>query len=316
MRLRDPRTLQLLGLHALPVVVAGLGWGPAAAALAVLLLALAGMGLRLAATRATARPGAPMRLHTITFSHYVEKVRWCMDRLGVEYEEVPNAGILGVLLTGRTVPALEISPGLTLIGDSPRILRYLWGEYAARLPAGRTAFLAPTPAALELEQFFDGRLGNDVRVWVYARIFARRELTLRSWGIEEPRIPQWQRTLLRFGTPLLRLAVRRMLGVTPARAARALERTRETFDRVDALLADGRRHLGGDALGFADITFASLAALAVLPPEYGGRAISGRRLLIEELDADWRAEVEAFRARPAGRFVLRLYREERLAPAP
>jgi hypothetical protein len=45
------------------------------------------------------------------------------------------------------------------------------------------------------------------------------------------------------------------------------------------------RDLGGDALGFADITFASLAALAVLPPEYGGRAISGRRLLIEELDA-------------------------------
>ena len=42
---------------------------------------------------------APLRLHTITFSHYVEKVRWCMDRLGIPYEEVPNAGILGVLLT-------------------------------------------------------------------------------------------------------------------------------------------------------------------------------------------------------------------------
>ena len=316
MRLRDPRTLQLLALYALPIVVAALGWGPAAAAVSALLLALAGIASRLGATRAAAaRPEAALRLHTITFSHYVEKVRWCLDRLGIAYEEVPNAGILGVLLTGRTVPSLEIPPGLTRIGDSPRILRYLWGEYAGRLPAGRTDFLAPTPVALELERYFDQRLGNDVRVWVYSRIFARRDLTLRSWGIEEPRVPGWQRALLRAGTPLLRFAVRRMLGVHPARAARALERTREAFDRVDALLADGRRYLAGDALSFADITFASLAALAVLPPEYGGRAIDGRRLGIEELEPDWRAEVEAFRARPAGQFVLRLYREERLAAA-
>jgi len=315
-RLRDPRTLQLLALYALPIVVAALGWGPAAAAVSALLLALAGIASRLGATRAAAaRPEAALRLHTITFSHYVEKVRWCLDRLGIAYEEVPNAGILGVLLTGRTVPSLEIPPGLTRIGDSPRILRYLWGEYAGRLPAGRTDFLAPTPVALELERYFDQRLGNDVRVWVYSRIFARRDLTLRSWGIEEPRVPGWQRALLRAGTPLLRFAVRRMLGVTPARAARALERTREAFGRVDTLLADGRRYLAGDAPSFADITFASLAALAVLPPEYGGRAIEGRRLAIEELEPDWRAEVEAFRARPAGQFVLRLYREERLAPA-
>ncbi len=316
MRLRDPRTLELLALYALPIVVAALGWGPAAAAVSALVLALAGIASRLGATRAAAaRPETPLRLHTITFSHYVEKVRWCMDRLGIAYEEVPNAGILGVLLTGRTVPSLEIPPGLTRIGDSPRILRYLWGEYAGRLPAGRTDFLAPTAVALELERYFDQRLGNDVRVWVYSRIFARRDLTLRSWGIEEPRVPGWQRALLRAGTPLLRFAVRRMLGVHPARASRALERTREAFDRVDALLADGRRYLAGDALSFADITFASLAALAVLPPEYAGRAIQGRRLAIEELEPDWRAEVEAFRARPAGQFVLRLYREERLAPA-
>ena len=316
MRLRDPRTLQLLALYALPIVVAALGWGPAAAAVSALVLALAGIASRLGAARAAAaRPETPLRLHTITFSHYVEKVRWCMDRLGIAYEEVPNAGILGVLLTGRTVPSLEIPPGLTRIGDSPRILRYLWGEYAGRLPAGRTDFLAPTPVALELERYFDQRLGNDVRVWVYSRIFARRDLTLRSWGIEEPRVPGWQRALLRAGTPLLRFAVRRMLGVHPARAARALERTREAFGRVDDLLADGRRYLAGDELSFADITFASLAALAVLPPEYGGRAIDGRRLGIEDLEPDWRAEVEAFRARPAGQFVLRLYREERLAVA-
>ena len=317
MRLRDPQRLHQLGLYALPPLVAWLAWGPAAALAASATMALAGMALRLRAMRAAAAQpdAARLRLHSISFSHYVEKVRWCMDRLGLDYEEVPNAGILGVLLTGRTVPSLEVPPGLTRIGDSPRILRYLWGEYCGRLPEERTRFLEPTAAALDLEQKLDRRLGNDVRVWAYSRIFRRRDLTLRSWGIEEPGIPAWQRTLLWTFTPLLRSAVRQMLGVTPSRAVKALERTRQTFDEVDALLADGRRYLLGDSLSFADITFASLAALAVLPPEYAGRSLEGRRLVVEDLDPDWRAEVEAFRRRPAGRFVLRLYREERLGPA-
>jgi len=315
-RLRDPRTLHTLALYALPVAIAALGWGAWAALGTVLLVALAGMAIRLAAMRAAAAGPEPrLRLHSISFSHYTEKVRWCLDRLGVPYDEVPNIGILGVLLTGRTVPMLEVPPGLTRLGDSPRILRYLWGEYAGRLPFERTAFLEPTPATLELEEFFDRRLGNDVRVWVYARVFERRDLMLRTWGVEETSIPGWQRALLQLIAPLLRFAVRRMLGVSDARAAKALQRTRETFDRVDGMLADGRRYLMGETLTFVDLGFASLAALAVLPPEYAGRSLAGRRVAIEDLDAEWRALAEEFRARPAGQFVLRLYRDERLAAA-
>lgn len=311
MRLKDPRALHTLALYLLPVVVAGAHWGVWSALLVSLVMALAGMALRLVAMRRAASAGEPrLRLHTITFSHYSEKVRWCLDRLGVPYDEVPNAGILGVLLTGRTVPWLEVPPGLTRIGDSPRILRYLWGEYAGRLPSQQTWFLEPTATALDLEGRFDRRLGNDVRVWVYGNVLQRRDLTLRSWGLEERNIPAWQRGLLAAVLPALRFAVRRMLGVTPQRAARALEKTRATFDDVDGLLADGRRYLVGDALTFADITFASLGALAVLPPEYPG-GLTGRRLDLADLDPAWRAEVERFRERPAGQFILRLYREER-----
>lgn len=316
MRLGDPRTRHHLALYALPVAVAGAGWGPAAATGAVAIVALLGIAVRLRMTIAAARqPAAPLRLHSNSVSHYTEKVRWCLDRLGVPYEEVMNVGVLGVLVTGRTVPMLEVPPGLTRVGDSPRILRYLWGEFAGRMPFEATGFLEPTPATLEFERDFDRRLGNDVRVWVYARLFERRDLILRGWGLDEPQIPAWQRGLLRFLAPVLRFAVRRMLAVTPARAAQALARTRETFDRVDALLADGRRYLMGESLTFADITFASLAALAVLPAEYAGRSLHGQRLALEDLDPDWRSIVESFRARPAGQFVLRLYREERLADA-
>jgi glutathione S-transferase len=317
MRLRDPRVVLGAVLYALPVIVAAAGWGIAAALGAALCVALLRLVARLwMSLRAMRRPQAPLRLHTITFSHYVEKVRWCLDRLGVPYEEVPNIGILGVLLTGRSVPWLEVPPGLTRIGDSPRILRYLWGEYAGRLPGERTWFLEPTPATIELEARFDRRLGNDARVWLYQQLLRDRSLSLRSWGIEEPCIPGWQRALLFVLQPVLAFAVRRMLGVNQARASRALARTHEIFDEVDRLLADGRPYLTGSTLTFADITFASLGALAVLPPEYPGARLGGRRLELADIrDPAWRAEVERLRAHPAGQFILRLYREERHLPA-
>ena len=317
MRLRDPRVIHLLALYALPVAVAAAGWGvPAAIGTAVAAFLLGVAARLLVSLRALRQPERPLRLHTITFSHYAEKARWCLDRLGVPYEEVPNVGVLGVLLTGRTVPWLEVPPGLTRISDSPRILRYLWGEYAGRLPGARTWFLEPTPAALELEAKLDRRLGNDVRVWLYNHLLRDTGLSFRSWGIEEPAIPRWQRALLMAFRPVLAFAVRRMLGVTPARASRAWERTRETFDDVDQLLADGRRYLTGETLTFADITFASLGALAVLPPEYPGNRLGGRRMALADIrDPAWRAEVEELRARPSGQFILRLYREERIPRA-
>ena len=81
---------------------------------------------------------------------------------------------------------------------------------------------------------------------------------------------------------------------------------------LDQLLADGRRYLTGETLTFADITFASLGALAVLPPEYPGNRLGGRRMAVTDIrDSRWRAEVEEMRARPSGQFILRLYREER-----
>lgn len=313
MRLRDPRVIHLVALYALPVVVAAAGWGVPAAIGAAVAVFLLGVAARLLVSlRALRQPERPLRLHTITFSHYAEKARWCLDRLGVPYEEVPNVGVLGVLLTGRTVPWLEVPPGLTRISESPRILRYLWGQYAGRLPGDRTWFLEPTPAALELEAKLDRRLGNDVRVWLYHHLLRDTGLSYRSWGIGEPAIPRWQRALLLACRPLLAFAVRRMLGVTPARAARAWERTRESFEEMDRLLADGRRYLTGETLTFADITFASLGALAVLPPEYPGNRLGGRRMSVTDIrDPRWRAEVEELRARPSGQFILRLYREER-----
>jgi glutathione S-transferase len=312
MRLSDPRTLHALLLYLLPVLAAWAGWGVATAIVVALLAALAGAFVRLSATLSprSTRP----RLHTISYSHYVEKVRWCLDRAGIDYEEVPNIGILGVLLLGRTVPVLELPAARTSIGNSPEILRFLWGAHGHE-PGGRAGFLRPTEEALALERHFDRALGEQVRRWVYQQLFGNPALTLQTWGAHEPAVPSWQRSLLRPLRPLLERAVRRMLRVDAASAQRALERTRAVFDEVDARLADGRRYLLGDTLSFADITFASLGALAILPETYGGGRLATRFPGVEDLPGPWRTEVEALRRRPSGQFILRLYREERGARA-
>eukprot|EP00091_Calanus_sinicus_P012729 TRINITY_DN28474_c0_g1_i1.p1 TRINITY_DN28474_c0_g1~~TRINITY_DN28474_c0_g1_i1.p1 ORF type:complete len:104 (-),score=27.02 TRINITY_DN28474_c0_g1_i1:161-472(-) len=42
-------------------------------------------------------------LETLSVSHYVEKVRWCLDYLAIDYIEEENVGILGLFLLGRSV---------------------------------------------------------------------------------------------------------------------------------------------------------------------------------------------------------------------
>jgi len=308
MRLSDPKTLLAFLLLALPVWVAWAGWGVLAAIAVSTAAALAGMWLRL---RAMLKPASTRPLlHTISYSHYVEKVRWCLDRAGVDYEEVPDVGILGVLLLGRTVPALDLPLSRTRVGNSTEILRLMWGLHGHE-SAGRAAFLRPTEEAVALEQHLDAALGEQVRRWAYHRLFEHPALTLQLWGVDEPAVPAWQRALLPALRPLLQMAVRRMLRVTPSSAARALARTHAVFDEIDARLADGRRYLLGDTISFVDITFASLGALAVLPDHYGGGKLATGFAPVESIDPTWREEVLALRQRPAGQFILRLYREDR-----
>jgi len=308
------RLIHTVFLFVLPIIVAGFGLSVWSAGL----LVLAGLLWRwfIAVGQFVLPEKQPgIVLETIPASHFAEKARWCMDRLGIEYREQKCGGVLGVVFTGRTVPKLKFRTGIvrSSIGHSPEILRFLWGEYGTKL-GDTAAFLATTTERLDLEQKID-RYGADLQVWLYYHLLLDRELTLRLWGNDDPEVPWWQRALMRPLYPLTALFIRRVFSITDDHYAKAVEHIDQMLSDVDTQLADGRQSiLGGDELNYVDLTFAAISGLWLQPDNYGGGMADACRVARNNLPAPMRADIERWiEDYPrASSFVTRLYEQERL----
>jgi glutathione S-transferase len=310
--------IHTLFLFALPVVVAGFGISLAGAIGLVLLALLWRWAISLSILVAPAKP-PELELETISASHFVEKVRWCMDRLGVAYTEKPVGGTLGAFFLGRTVPVLKFRTGAvrSYIGNSPEILRYLWGRYATEMEA-RARFLEPTPERLALEKQID-RCGVDLQVWIYYHILDDRELTLHAWGRNNPAIAAWQRLVLNLLFPVLRILIRKAFHITSRHYEKAASHIEALLAEVESKLADGRQSiLGGNRLNFSDFAFAAIMGLWLQPPGYGGGKADAVRIERERCPARMAGEIENWNEsypRATG-FIERLYAQERTRPPP
>lgn len=300
-----------------PIVVAWFGMSVPAAIVFVLLLLLLRWAIVLSGFVAPEKT-PELVLATISASHFVEKVRWGMDRLGVEYTEQPSGGALGAFFRGRTVPQLKVRTGSvqSSIGNSAEILRYLWGRYAVDDPDA-AEFLRPSRARVDYESTLD-RYGVSLQIWVYYHLLDDRELTLKAWGAKNPATPPWQRPLLRVLFPVLRFLIRKSFRITDASYARAVASIEERLGEANAWLEDGRKSLlGGEALNYTDIAFAAMSGLWLMPPGYGGGKAEAVRINRDEAPEAMRQDVESWQANypRAVSFVERLYAEERLVPS-
>jgi glutathione S-transferase len=310
---RTRRLIHAIFLVLLPIVVAALGLGVASASALVAGLLLWRWLIVLSGIVAPEKT-PPLILETISASHFAEKVRWCMDRLGLEYAERQSGGTLGAFFTGRTVPQLRIRTGLveSVVGNSPEILRYLWGAYAAPL-AGKAEFLRPTTERLELEKKLD-RYGANLQVWVYYHLLEDRGLTLHAWGVDTPNVPAWHRLALRVLFPLQAALIRRAFRINDDHYAKAVLHIEELLSSVDTRLADGRRSiLGGDEINYTDIAFAAFSGLWLQPQGYAGGKGELSRIERNEIHAAMRADVERWLEDypKATMFIENLYAQER-----
>jgi glutathione S-transferase len=295
----------------LPVLVAGFGWSLWTAVLLVLLAIVWRWAIVL---QDFLRPASAPEivLETISASHFVEKVRWCMDRLGIDYEEVPWCGTLGAFYLGRTVPRLHFRTGIvrSQIGNSPEILRYLWGAYGTS-HGSAAAFLQPTSERLEFERRVD-RCGVSLQVWIYYHLLDCPDLCKRAWGVYSEAIPRWQRRLVGVLFPVQAFMIRKTFRVNESNYRKSCERIEALLAETEALLADGRRSiLGGEAVNYTDLAFAAIQGAWLQPAEYGGRA--GIRIERERAPAGMRQDIERWTDDYPGvtRFIEDLYASER-----
>jgi hypothetical protein len=303
-------------LFAAPVLVAWFDW-PVPLALLLVLVLLAWRQALVLGALMKPPSGPALELETILPSHFSEKGRWCLDRLGVPYTEKRDGGVIGLFLRGRTVPMLTIQTGRTRssLCESSEILRFLYGRYACD-PAVDAAFLEPTEERVAWERRLD-RYGVDQQTWVYFHLLRDPALVKQAWGADSPRLPVSRRWAIKLLYPLLEGLIKRAFDPDENYPA-AVERTEALLADTEALLSDGRQTLlGGDSIDYVDLTLASLSALWLQPDEFAAGAYRAEAIEPARLPEKMRADMARWRsAYPATTaHIERLYREERL-PAP
>lgn len=245
------------------------------------------------------------RLITIPPSHYCEKARWALEKVGVEYREEGHPPLFHRRATkrvggGRTTPVLVA--GDSVLADSTDILEFLQEEPTA---GWRPYPLDPLfrEKAIELEELFDSRLGPHTRRLAYYHLLKDNRLFLESVlaGVDGT-----ERTLFTLLAPVIKKLMRVGMRIDEEGAERSLGYLQDLFNEVGDLLSGGSEYLVGDTFGAADLTFAALAAPVLLPRGYGSPLPS-----LDEVPTDLLAQIEEFRSTPAGAFALRIYRDHR-----
>lgn len=248
---------------------------------------------------------AVLRLITIPISHYCEKGRWALERVGMPYREERHVQGIHRFAARRagggiTVPVLVTPDGA--IGESNEILAWVDGH----TPSEHRLFPGEPEARREVERLcrrFDEELGPKGRRLMYVHMLAQRKLAMR---FNNQGVPPWEERTIRYGWPLFARVVQRALEIHPGVEVDDEAAVWRELDYVAELLADGRPHLCGERFGAADLTFAAMSASVVMPPIYGVRLPQPEVLLPQTA-----ALVEQVREHPAGRYALELFAKDR-----
>ncbi len=242
-----------------------------------------------------------------------EIARWILDHNGILYKDQPHMPYISMEVINKLTaqPSLGNSPALvmtdTLLYEADSIVRYYELRCAPHLrliPKDSTEQLV-----LNLYKLFTRDLNDLVQKYMYAQLLPAPKL---ARSVFNQRAPLGEKLRWRLFYPILRNKLSKDLNLSFNTAAERLFEIKKIFAQVDALLADGRRYLGGgDKITIADIAFAAVAAPMILPEEFGGVIAH-----IQQVPDDYRKDVIDLRTTAAGQFILRVYQEDRPMPVP
>ncbi|EKD42051.1 MAG: hypothetical protein ACD_73C00352G0003, partial [uncultured bacterium] len=231
---------------------------------------------------------------------------WALDWKGIKYETIdlvpgPHVLVTKKLAQNTTVPILK--NGETIIQDSTHILDYLDSIAPKKV-------LTPTDTklslkALELEEYFDEKIGPHLRRYFYYYILPDSTLAKK---LLLHQAPDWAKISYVFLFPLVRLLMKKGMNISETSAARSLKILDEALGKLNNLIQKSKSgYLIGDSFSRADLTAASLLAPLCLPTQHPFKWPA-----VNEWPSELIKYQEAKRREPFFKWVLDIYSQNRV----
>lgn len=251
---------------------------------------------------------APARLITLPPHPECETARWLLDHYRVPYREERHTPffLFGALrkAAGTSEYPLFQRADLTLTTWEPIFNHFeAQAEHEDRLTTDDPVESETLRAQIDRCHRV---LAEETLRWAFWYLLPKRDLTNAAFAFGAPWYERLMVNTLYFS---VRIVMQRGLHTGGEIAKEAGEKLRATYDDLDDLLADGRPYLNGERFSLLDLLVCANAGLTVMPAEYGA-PLPALQALPEALCS----QVEAFRERPTGRYLLRLFAERRHPP--
>lgn len=225
--------------------------------------------------------------------------RWMLQIWDVSYTEQPHAPVFHVAALQKAGFGAADNPGI-VIGETKLPGIDALAKHFDPAPPSGTRLLPDDPTAmLEEAAYYRLKMGGGVVYWAYYHFMQDKRLVIDSFVTG---VPLLECVAVRLGFPFIRKKMTEVLKLSPQRASDGMDRVQTGFDKVEALLADGRPYLQGDRMTLLDLAFAASAAPMVLAKGYGGHLPT-----LETMPPDLAKTIGAFRNRPGGAFIQRMY---------
>jgi len=242
-----------------------------------------------------------------------EKVRWVFRHYGIPFVEkrmTLSPGFLFAVL--RHFPRFRKSPPFAIDSANGLYLREpddIVDYFDRRMDGGRRLVLSSEEQNEDEVSSIKQAIklaGQHIRPWAYSYITPNKNLFLDSISAGAP---ESQKQFVRMIYPLIARLTRNSLSPDSEKLPAHYQGLVKAFDIIDGVLADGRAFLQGKRLSVFDIYFCVHAAPCVMPAYYAGGGVLPD---VEHLPPRMKPLVQAFRERPAGKFVLQMYDSHRL----